>query len=125
MKYLIILVVMCLSMTTQGQVLRPNQKVINKTFTEFKIDNFRDAEFERIHFPYSVTFKYLSGIHYQFIGNKENDVLPYSMVLDNRANTTSFINKYNIFTWFIVDDEVYLKQEILWGESEGIVLIFR
>lgn len=116
---------MCLSITTQAQVLKPNQKIIKKTFTEFKILNSGCDEFEEIGEDYNISFKFISPLSYEFNCNGNTDFMYYTLVLDNILETTNFINEYNIFTWYKEDGEIYLKQKVLVGELKETVIIFK
>jgi hypothetical protein len=117
---------MLLSMTMSGQTLLPNQKVIKKTFNYFLIEGkSKKGEYKTMLYSYTVSFTHKSSIKYVYAGNTEEEEQLYSVVLDNRRNTSNFLNDYNLFTWYVQDGIVHLRQEILSGEYKGLVLIFK
>tara|TARA_R110000787_G_scaffold77924_2_gene170978 strand:+ start:108 stop:488 length:381 start_codon:yes stop_codon:yes gene_type:complete len=126
MKYICIIVVMLLSMTMSGQTLLPNQKVIKKTFNYFLIEGkSKKGEYKTMLYSYTVSFTHKSSIKYVYAGNTEEEEQLYSVVLDNRRNTSNFLNDYNLFTWYVEEGVVHLRQEVLSGEYKGLVLIFK
>ena len=123
MKNLLVVILLLCNNITKGQVLTPNQNTIKHTFKEFREEG--DSVFHLMDNKYVVSFKRVKGIYYSYNGNGNTENLYYSVVSDHTTNTTYFINVFNIFTWYIVDGDVYLKQEILHGEYRGTTIIFR